>query len=180
MHSHTVGPDTGNVHQCYPAWKKKTKNSVGSVYVRCCAVHISGAFSPTYLQVVDAHRATVSSGHVVVHTLPKAAQTGRVGVVAGVRPWRGSQQKTAWAGGVLAWALALGLLQRHGPAGQEVQIFCFLMNRTRYSWNQMSYFSLLTWQSRFQRGWPDKIPWCTLGDSSPAPRFQSLHNKHTL
>lgn len=61
-------------------------NSVGSVYVQSCAVHISGAFSPIYLQVVDAHRATVSSGHVVVHTLPKAAQTGRVGVVAGVRP----------------------------------------------------------------------------------------------
>lgn len=177
MHSHTVGPNTGNVHQCYPALNKKTKHSVGSVYVQ--SAH-SGASSPTYLQVVDAHRATVSSGHVVVHTLPKAAQTGRVGVVAGLRAWRGSQQKTAWAGGVLAWALALGLLQRHGPAAQEVQIFCCLMNRTRYSWKQISNFFLITWQSRFQRGWPDKIPWCTLGDSSPAPRFQSLHNKCTL
>lgn len=90
------------------------------------AVHAQfGAFSPTYLQVVDAHRTTVSSGHVVVHTLPKAAQTGRFRVVAGLRAWWGSQQKTAWTGGVLAWALALGLLQRRRPAGQEVQICVF-------------------------------------------------------
>lgn len=85
MNSHTVGPNTGNVHQCYPALNKKTKNSVASVYVQSCAVHIFGAFSTTYLQVVDAHRTTVRSGHVVVHTLPKAAQTSRVRVAAGLR-----------------------------------------------------------------------------------------------
>lgn len=40
-------------------------------------------------------------------------------------------------------------------------------------------FFPVTWQSRFQRGGPDSIPWCTLGDSSPDPKIQSLH-KHTL
>lgn len=37
-----------------------------------------------------------------------------------------------------------------------------------------------TWQSRFQWGWPDSTPWCTLGDRSLDPVVQSLHRGKRL
>lgn len=75
----------------------------------------------SYLQIVVAHR-TLRCWQVIVHTLPEAAQTGRIGGGAGLwARWRFEQQ-TAWTGGVLARALARFLLQRHKPTEQKIQI----------------------------------------------------------
>lgn len=57
--------------------------------------------------------------------------------------------------------------------------FKFIQHEERVRVKLFFFFSPVTWQSRFQRGGPDSIPWCTLGDSSLDPKIQSLH-KHTL
>lgn len=175
MLSDRPGPNTENAPQTDPAERRiKTQHSLSTDQVfQGIYRAVSGAFLFTYLQVVVAY-VTVSGCQVVVNTLPKAVQTGSIRVVAGLRAGRRFQQETAWTGGVLAGALARCLLQRHKPTEQEIRSQLVnvaqgdIMGKTSLF---ILFVLLFTWQSRFQRGWPDSIPWCTLDGSSLDPRF---------
>lgn len=52
-------------------------------------------FSPTYLQVVQAQRITMSCSQAVAHTPPKVTLTGGVRVAAGLRARWGFKQEAA-------------------------------------------------------------------------------------
>lgn len=61
-------------------------------------------------------------------------------------------------------------------------IYLFKKNKKSASGDiegQSFYVFSVTWQSRLQRGGPDSMPWCTLGDSSLGLKLQLLH-KHAL
>ena len=179
--SHRPGQNTQNAPQDYST----ERNRAGSMHERFqgCRNRSSlfdvdvarSCFSPTYLQVAVAH-GTVSCPQVIVHTLPKAVQTGGIRGAAGLSTRWGLQQQTAWTGGVLARALARALLQRHGSTERQSQIYVNLEKKEKKMKGLLSSPSV-TWQSRCQTGGPDRIPWCTLADTSLDPMVQSLHKQ---
>lgn len=77
-----LGPNTENVPLDYST--EKERNTVVDQWVKVFLRYNSfQCFSPAYLQVVVAY--VIMSRQVIVHTLPKALQTGSIRVGAGLR-----------------------------------------------------------------------------------------------
>lgn len=169
MNSYMVEPNTGNVHQCCPVREKTT----ASLHIQRCA--LLGLVLPCRLPAGCSGTEDYCDHDELLPGFSAHTSQSVAGRPSPSR-CRSAGMMGVWAGGSLNRRCAgRSSGSQTAAESQTYQSARMTFKMSEKGHSDEHFLPLTTLLSISQRGWPDRIPWCTPVDRSAIPRIRSLH-----